>query len=270
MSHFKVIVIWDDIESQLEQYSENLRVPEYSRWEVTQDEKDNFINFYVKKNPFDEWKSFEELYKLNWESWNDNYWRKDTDWVWKEFSTYNPKSKWDWYEVWWRYAWQFVIKEWVEYEEPNFSWGRSQEDKDEYLKERRSDSSLKKNIDLDKMISNSIETSKLRYEKIHWLDKMEDWERTKASLTTFWMAQDEIKDVLENKLTEEEYIAKYSSYPITSYAIVVNWEWFERWEMWWFGMSSNDKDEYEWDQFVKEKIESCSDDTLLTIIDCHI
>lgn len=270
MSHFKVIVIWENVEEQLEPFSEDLRVEKYSTGIVSDEEKGRFMDFYLKENPKESKLSFDELYKIHWEDWNDNgRWYND-EWKLNEYSKYNPNAKWDWYQVWWRYASSLPIKEWAEYEEPNFSWWWDQEEKDKALKERLTNTALIKDIDLDRLISEKKEMFIDRYNTILSLDTLEDWERTKILMTRFWWDIEELKDVKENKITLEQYLEKYNSYPISSYAILKDWEWFGRWNMWWFLMPSYDKDDYEWDQFIKTTIESCDENTRLTVVDCHI
>lgn len=49
MSRFTVMVIGDNAEEQLERYDENVEVEEYEVGEVSQNDKQDMINYYAKK-----------------------------------------------------------------------------------------------------------------------------------------------------------------------------------------------------------------------------
>lgn len=53
MSHFSVIIVntdgINDIDEQLEPFDESIEVPEYVVKELTEEEKQSFIDYYVKK-----------------------------------------------------------------------------------------------------------------------------------------------------------------------------------------------------------------------------
>lgn len=57
---------------------------------------------------------------------------------------------------------------------------------------------------------------------------------------------------------------------IKTFAIVKAGEWYERGEMGWWACVSNEKEKDVWEEEVKKLIEGLSDDTLLTVLDCHI
>lgn len=126
MSHFTVLVITDSSsnpEKLLEPFSEHIEVPKYKTSEVSEDEKQSFIETYTIVNPDhsygvkDETEaeknkllSFDELYEQYGEDWNDSTWKKDANGIWCEFSTYNPNSKWDWYLLGGRWSGFFKVK----------------------------------------------------------------------------------------------------------------------------------------------------------------
>ena len=47
-------------------------------------------------------------------------------------------------------------------------------------------------------------------------------------------------------------------------------EWVERGEMGWFGISSNEMNEDEWDAKFREYLKTLDKDIVLTLVDCHI
>lgn len=58
---------------------------------------------------------------------------------------------------------------------------------------------------------------------------------------------------------------------VTPYAFVTTGgEWVERGQMGWFGLSSNDKDEDDWDKQFRDYVKSLGSDVRMTLIDCHI
>jgi len=116
MSHFTVMVIGDDPELQLEPYDENLDTPEYSRGEVSDEDREQFLQFYKERDTNNELedKSFEEIYKIHGDDWNRNAWRPDENGVFQEYSNYNPKSKWDWYQLGGRWSGLIKLKEGAE------------------------------------------------------------------------------------------------------------------------------------------------------------
>lgn len=122
MSHFTVLVIGENPEALLEPYSEHLEVPEYKVEDVSDVDKQSFIETYTTEQDKSYIKisaeeaqankqlSFDELYEKFGEDWNSGQWKKDSDGVWSEFSIYNPKSKWDWYLLGGRWAGFFKVK----------------------------------------------------------------------------------------------------------------------------------------------------------------
>lgn len=53
-------------------------------------------------------------------------------------------------------------------------------------------------------------------------------------------------------------------------AVIKDGKWYERGEMGWWGIVSNEKPEEQWDQEFKTLINDLTDDTLISIYDCHI
>lgn len=57
----------------------------------------------------------------------------------------------------------------------------------------------------------------------------------------------------------------------TPYAFIApNGNWIERGQMGWFGISSNDKAEKDWDKEFKEFLKKQDKSTIVTLVDCHI
>lgn len=54
------------------------------------------------------------------------------------------------------------------------------------------------------------------------------------------------------------------------YAVVMDGKWYAIGRMGWWGVSHDNMPDDEWAAWVQELIESLSDDTLVSIYDCHI
>lgn len=50
----------------------------------------------------------------------------------------------------------------------------------------------------------------------------------------------------------------------------MNGVWCAKGEMGWFGMSDDELSQDDWNRKVNELIDGLPDDTLMTIVDCHI
>jgi len=111
MSHYTVLIAGDNPEEQLERFSEHLETEKHEVDEVSEHDKKEFLDYYIKKDFKNELISFETLYKENGEDWNSNSWEKDENGVWKEYSTYNPDSKWDWYLLGGRWSGMIKLKQ---------------------------------------------------------------------------------------------------------------------------------------------------------------
>ena len=53
-------------------------------------------------------------------------------------------------------------------------------------------------------------------------------------------------------------------------AIVMDGKWYERGEMGWWGMVSNEQDTDAWNAQVSTLLDSLPDDTDISVVDCHI
>lgn len=71
-------------------------------------------------------------------------------------------------------------------------------------------------------------------------------------------------------LPRDEFEAQARAGAVSTYAVVQDGVWHGKGEMGWFGMSSNEGDEAEWQRQFAERLDALPDDTLLTVVDCHI
>ena len=77
----------------------------------------------------------------------------------------------------------------------------------------------------------------------------------------------EVEDFL---CPREQYIQRYRDGALATFAVVKDGKWYERGNMGWWGMVSNEKDRSEWYSQFAALIDGLPDDTILTVVDCHI
>jgi len=269
MSHFTVLVIGDNVMDQLEPFQEY-----------------DFENVAEKYLTFDD--RTEEVIK-DWNNSSEEFKKSfsDIEDCVRKFHGYkivdgrygqmhNPNGKWDWYEIGGRWSGFFNLKN-----------------------SAKSDQAHKKDIDFEGMERDvELQATKTFDE----LEKIVDWSegapRTWSSVREeykdnidagreFYNNQKVVKSINENKKlrtsiccveryflhTEsprENFINAEKSSVFSTYAIIKDGEWISKGDMGWFGVSSNDIDQSEWDLKVKEMLQQLPDDTLLTLVDCHI
>jgi hypothetical protein len=77
----------------------------------------------------------------------------------------------------------------------------------------------------------------------------------------------EIKDF---QCTEDEFVAKARKNACSTFAVIKNGKWYEKGEMGWWASVSNEKEGEDWSKEVEDLLADVSDDTLISIYDCHI
>ena len=286
MSHFTVVVIGDNYEGQLDPYSENIEVDEYLDSVVTDEQKEFFTEHYVKIYPKDSDLSFDALYKKHGKDWNGNKWKKNEDGVYCSYSTYNPDSKWDWYSVGGRWSGYFRLKEGREgtIGVPGAF--------NNVANENTADMALKCDIDFSAMRKEAEDKAAKTYDNVYAVISgtpvNESWDSVRARFDdvdkarAFYHKQERVAafdkidgtgffDSVENyNIDRDTYIKNAGDSAISPYAIVKDGEWYQKGDMGWWGMSSNDMEQTEWNKKVVELFDSVPDDTLFTLVDCHI
>jgi len=85
----------------------------------------------------------------------------------------------------------------------------------------------------------------------------------RANDETMW---EEPKDFM---CTRDEYIERARNGALATFAVVKDGKWYERGDMGWFGVVSDEKDENDWLSQFSSLVDSLPNDTLLTIVDAH-
>jgi hypothetical protein len=282
MSHFVVLVFGDNIEKQLEKYDERKRVPEYNRGEVSEKDKTSMLNYYQTNNNFVG--TFEECYAKHGKEWDGNSLKKDENGVWCEFSTYNPDSKWDWYIIGGRWSGFFKLKAAVEQvlgkpgvfkNEAEKGYGDVVKKKDIDFEGMRNDAAIKAGNRYDEIIAiigelPDIESWESVTERITDIKEARDFYGRQPRIAALREADHHFVECEDFKCTREEYVEKSRNGAITAYSIVKDGVWYQKGDMGWWGMTSNEISDDEWNQKVAELFDSISDDTVITMVDCHI
>lgn len=68
----------------------------------------------------------------------------------------------------------------------------------------------------------------------------------------------------------DQFVKAASNRAIAVYAVLKDGQWFEQGDMGWFGCSDDKLTADQWAEKVNELFDSLPDDTLITIVDCHI
>jgi hypothetical protein len=115
---------------------------------------------------------------------------------------------------------------------------------------------------LDKFGTERIDEAREEYRKdqVH-LDLQ------KANLVSFFNGDN---DLIAYSGSVDDYVAAARARVLQTYAIVKDGCWYQKGEMGWFGMSSDEMSESEWQKKVAEMLDGLSPETWIAIVDCHI
>lgn len=177
----------------------------------------------------------------------------------------NPNAKWDWYTCGGR--WDGWLK----------------------LKDNSSANSAQKgDVDWQGMKQELIDGELEKYHKFHeivngrivpnWDQLREEYKDDINKAREIYHSDPVIKDLRNDRLFmfenlqyfqvgEEEFISPLSP---STFAVLCDGQWYERGSMGWWGCVSDEKDQGTWNKQFNELIEGLPDDTLLTVVDCHI
>jgi hypothetical protein len=285
MSHFTVLVISDNVEEQLQPYHE---------YECTGTE-DEYVVFVPAKETEEELQAKFEENKEDYKSFeqfmSDWYgYRQNEEGVWGNKT--NPNSKWDWYTVGGRWSGFFKTKEGVEglLGRPGVFGNEPQEggadiirkgDVDwEGMREEAGVEAAKKWDVVNEGIKDTPEHESWESIRERMKDEIDEareiyhnQERVKAFKEVCNKHQDLFgwfSSVEEYLCDKETYVERAKNSSITTYAVVKDGVWYQKGSMGWWGMSSDEMSQDEWNQKYWELIQSVPDDEILTLVDCHI
>lgn len=70
--------------------------------------------------------------------------------------------------------------------------------------------------------------------------------------------------------SREEYVSNAGRKAFTTFAVLKDGQWYERGEMGWWACVSNEKDRDAWSEEFNKLLRGLPDDTLVSVYDCHI
>lgn len=272
MSHFVVMVIGDNIEVQLQPFHEFECTGENDEYiqeiDITEECKRNGLDYHglhdktvTNENDVDR----NDKHKFGYAIVNS------TGDLIKAINRTNPNAKWDYWVVGGRWSRMLRVKDWI------------------YC-----DSARKKDIDFDGMrVEAAIEATDT-YDKVfsiikEYLHNFIPWTKMcdeihsgdiKAAREAY-NKQSAIQIIRKDKdfrfiniedfmIDRSDYIQNAANNAVCTFALLKDGEWYERGEMGWWGLVSNEKDQNEWQREFGIMIDNLPDDSLITIVDCHI
>lgn len=207
----------------------------------------------------------------------------------------NPNKKWDWYQIGGRWNGYFKLKK------PHLGAlgrpGIQTMDKGYKPPEKdRADVCPKSAIDIEGMRDEAGEAAAKTYDKVaaiimghpkpmswtdmqtkHTVDGKTDWDAARAEyneqpMVKAFRADDDMfgRHLEDFLIPREEYIQQARDNAIATFAVVREGKWFKRGEMGWWGCVHDEKDKNQWLKEFNQLIDDLPEDTLLTVVDCHI
>lgn len=287
MSHFTVMVIGDNPEKQLAPYQEN--------------------NMGDCPKEYLEFNDLTESLKSDWESENEETKQKcnnDFDHYASEYQGYtkqkdgrygywhNPNSKWDWYVLGGRWSGYFKMKPDAEgiAGRPGLMTPPAQAG--------YADAALKSEIDFAAMMEEASQKAGEKWDLVRSIiegcEPIQSWDHIRDQMfpgkidqaRDFYHNQPAVKAISEwnsknnhdlfgidleaYQATKEEFCLDAARSSFVPFAVLKDGKWYEKGEMGWFGISTNEMSETKWTAQVAQMINELPDDTLISIYDCHI
>jgi len=175
---------------------------------------------------------------------------------------YNPQAKWDWHQLGGRWGGFFTLKPGSKGTLGKVSWTREEDPP----KPGTADQTYKGDIDFDKMREDNFEEASKTYDEYEEKYKSGEMNRGEGY---FHYGIENTGD-RDNYIpeTREQYLKRQVA--VSTFAVLKDGKWYEKGEMGWWGIVSDEKDPDEWHDQFNKLIEELPDDTLLSLYDCHI
>ena len=106
--------------------------------------------------------------------------------------------------------------------------------------------------------------------KVDWAAAREQYnsqpmiEALRSNRETIWF------DVENFMCSKETYIERARNGALATFAVVKDGKWYQRGNMGWWGMVSDEEDRDTWYKQFSDLIDGLPDNTMLTVVDCHI
>lgn len=307
MSHFSVLVIGDNVEGQLapyhefectgtdDEYVQNIEKTEEIRAEYaarTDNEYPTLLDFatnYYGRNVLIDGSLPGDDHKYGYVLVNEN--RE----VLKVIDRTNPSAKWDWWVIGGRWTGAFLLK----------AKARGIVGRPGLMTEAApvgyADQAYKKDIDFAQQRNDAEAKARILWTETRRITGNQSWESWDDTLTRYCGPEDkrdrskidtarteynnqpaiemlkasrkdayswQIDDELALDLDKFLEISRLRA--CSHYAFVRDGQWTERGRMGWWGMSTDEVSAAQWLRMFNTMLDAIPDDTLLTVVDCHI
>lgn len=245
MSHFTCLVVGDDWEDQLAAFDEDLVVASY-RVDLDDDEMKDLIKFgqQVGEVPHAytdadvrSWMpayigGFDHYYSLATGADTPHY-----------YTTANPNARWDWYVIGGRWRGYFKLKV-----------GRNG------LMGRSGTLDNPPQFDADQCRVGDVDWGAMKM--LLQNEALEHW-------NAFFDAETDIPRQIHVGESKGDFTRRYSR--VATHALLQDGEWLEQSLMGWWGIKMDEKvPEDRWEEEWLERVQSLPENTLITLVDCHI
>jgi len=208
----------------------------------------------------------------------------------------NPNAKWDWHQLGGRWTGFFKLKTGV-------NWNREEHIGSPGImtdpaRAGYADQCLKGQVDWEGMMREEGDIANETYNKFVEVTKdleiPKDWTEVRDSLfpNDLQIAKDyyhkqpfiqalrkaDLDPFMDNALHyycvnnggRQAFVEKQMAGAITTFAVLKDGKWYERGDMGWWGIVTDEKDKDVWNIEYLKLIENLPDDTLISVYDCHI
>lgn len=291
MSHFTVLVIGDNLDAQLQPYHEFECTGTNDQYVQDIDVTDECLEEGLDWHGLEDKKVLNESEVDREETHKFGYALVDAEGnLLKAINRTNPNKKWDWWVVGGRWSGFFKLKPGGTGQSGKRSWAN----KDEPTDATRCDVATKGDIDFEGMRDEEGQRAADAYDRaaaIHQNEPWLDWQTVRdahadlEAARTFYADQAPIARMRADhdfntshifsgfdqyQMPRDRFIQSARDQAIATYAIVKDGVWYAKGEMGWFGMSTEGMSQDEWNAKVNEMLDALPDDTMLTLVDCHI
>lgn len=276
MSHFTVLVIGDNVDGQLQPYHEFECTGTNDQYVQDIDITEEVLNY---GDPLDE--------ALDWEGISDRIVSRQEDVDIEDTHKFgyaividgvpvkavkrtNPNKKWDYWEIGGRWEGFFLKKDGT-----------------------RTNQAKKNEIDLSKMQGLSAKDASERWHSarnllgdsiesfIPWGILLKKYPDVEACRKTYWDQEANkrlhaskdfaFEDVERFMVSHDDFVQSVRSKVYTTFAYVKDGSWHEKGTMgYWCSVSNQTMSDGDWSQHMIDMLESLPEDSLLTLVDCHI
>ena len=302
MSHFTVLVVGEPLEELLQPYHEFECTGKLDRYvqDVPKDVGKLRAEYEDKREEY-EYKTFEEFLEdyhglhpckygeeLDFEGEHKYGWFKmdESGNVIAAADRTNPNAKWDWWQLGGRWTGFFKLKQGREGQKgtpglmtpaatlpeaaDQCRWG------DIDIEGMREEARQEAGKDFDTyfaILKEYPETKNWKQVREEYpnIDDARKAYHEQPAVKAWWKAHMFADSPMDTYGTDREaYIEKQAANALSTFAILKDGKWYERGEMGWWATVSNEKDEKEWSDTVDKILGEISDDTLVSVVDCHI